>query len=60
MILTNVQIAAILQDNPNKGVVEYAQKTRKDLFVHVFGDGLDDYIKQINSFENEYQHQARK
>ncbi|MDR1199990.1 MAG: hypothetical protein LBK94_13440 [Prevotellaceae bacterium] len=60
MILSTEQIKNILTADPNGAVVDYAQKMRKDLFVHVFGDGLSEYIKQINNFENDSQYQARK
>jgi hypothetical protein len=60
MILSAEQIKNILTADPNRATIDYAQQVRKDLFVHVFGDGLEDYIKKINNFENDYQYQARK
>jgi hypothetical protein len=60
MILDIEQIKKILTSDPNKAVIDFAQQMRRDLVVHVFGDGLSDYITQINTFENDYQYNARK
>jgi hypothetical protein len=41
-------------------MVDAAQKTAAILAMHVLGVGLDEYIAQINSFENEDQYDVRK
>ncbi|MDH6304620.1 hypothetical protein M2459_001355 [Parabacteroides sp. PF5-5] len=60
MILSTNDILNIIKENPGKNVVGLAQKMRKNLFVHIYGVGMDEYIQKINSFENNDQYIARK
>jgi hypothetical protein len=60
MTLELNDIEAILRENPNKADVNYAQTTRSELFMHLYGYGLETYLKTINSFENAEQYAVRK
>ena len=60
MILTREQIIEILKSNPHKEMMDFARERNKKLSVHIYGTGLQEYLKTINSFENEAQYAARK
>lgn len=60
MTLTIEQIVEIIKENPNKEIMDLAKARNKRLATHMFGVGMDEYMKTINSFENEQQYAARK
>lgn len=51
MIATLNDIKEIILDNPNKKLVEIAQKNQRKLRMHMYGENLKDYIKVIEGFE---------
>jgi hypothetical protein len=51
MILTPEQIRNIITTNPNKDLVIKAQQNSKKLRMHLYGDGLDGEIKDIDGYE---------
>lgn len=51
MILTFPQLSNIVLNNPNRDLVVKGQRKSKMLRMHMYGEGLEDCIKQIEGFE---------
>lgn len=60
MILNPIQIKDIVLNNPNKTLVQAAQKASKKLRMHLYGEGLDGEITCIDSHEKEVLLNLRK
>jgi hypothetical protein len=53
MILTENQIKEIILTNPNKDLVNKGVKYNKTLRMHMYGEGLEGHMDQIEGFEKD-------
>ena len=60
MILEVEQIKELILEPANADMIDYARRYAKKLNMHINGIGLDDYIKQINNYENKEQYELRQ
>jgi len=59
MILTDVELKELVLSKEPEWITEVKETTKK-LAVHVNGDGTQEYLKQINDYENDDQFTLRK
>ncbi len=60
MILELEQIKNLIKEPGNKTLIEKARKYADNLNMHINGVGLDDFIKQVDNYENKEQYKLRQ
>lgn len=59
MILDITQITSIILDNPGRDLVKKGVAYNKTLRLHIYGDGLSDYLTKIEGYESADLHNLR-
>jgi hypothetical protein len=53
MILDQPQITDIIQNNPNKALIQHGIDLNKKLRMHIYGEGLDQNLEKYQGFEKD-------
>lgn len=59
MILEDIDLVRVIEQNPNKALVEFGQKQHSRARLHLYGKGIEQYVVPIEGFEKPFMQQLR-